>query len=118
MKKVKFIVETGQADSNGDIIKIDGLQVKDKTILTKDFDISHPIGECDVFKEDGVLKAEAQLSDEMSNAYPAIIFQIISSEPNEHGGRTIKAAKLMGVSLCQSPNADPNIKKIDEQLEG
>lgn len=118
MKKVKFIVEAGQVDSNGDIIKLDGLQVKDKTLLTKDFDISHPIGKCDVFKEDGVLKAEAELPEEMLNAYPAISFQILSSEPNKHGGRTIKEAKLMDVSLCQSPNADPNIKRIDEQLEG
>jgi len=24
----------------------------------------------------------------------------------------------MDVSLCQSPNTDPNIRRIDEQLEG
>lgn len=89
MQKVKFIVENGQVDSNGDLINLDGLLIKNSVLLTKDFDLNHPIGNCEVFKEGGVLKAEATLAEDLLNAYPAISFQILSSQPNEYGGKTI-----------------------------
>lgn len=115
MKKVKFIIEKGQLDSNGDMLKIDGLKIPDRTLLTRDFDNCNPIGYCDIFKEEGLLKAEADVPEEMLNAYPAIDFQVISQEINENNNRVINEAKLYSVSLCGHPNADPSIKRISEQ---
>ncbi len=117
MSKVKFIVETGKVDSNGDVIKLEGLKLPTGQIfITKDFDKSiPPIGTASVFMEDGVLKAEGEIPDEFIAGYPAVGIQIISSEPNENGGRNVTEAKLQSVSLCQQPNADPAIKRVSEQ---
>lgn len=115
MKKVKFIIETGKVDSNGDILHVDGIKIKEQHILTKDFDISHPIGTCHVFKDDNMLKAEAELPDELPNHYHAIGYMVISAQPNEHGGKTILEAKLMQVSICVNENVDPSVKRISDQ---
>lgn len=116
MKKVKFIVENGNVDSDGNVIKLDGLTIPDKKILLiKDFDASKAISKVDVYKEDGVLKAEGEIPEELLTGFPAVGIQIIKSEPNEHGGRNVLEAKLYSVSLCQQPNADPSIKRVSEQ---
>lgn len=116
MPNVKFIIETGKVDSHGDVINIDGLVIPDKPVkVFKDFDATRLVARANVIKEEGVLKAETDLPDDMFDYYPAIGFQIIKSEPNEHGGRNILEAKLYSVGLSASPNVDPLIKRISDQ---
>lgn len=116
MPKVKFIIETGKVDSQGDVIDLKGMVIPDKKLLVlKDFDATNLLGRATVIKEDGVLKAESDLPESTLDLYPAIGFQIIKSEPNEHGGRNILEAKLYSVGLSTSPNVDPLIKRISDQ---
>lgn len=118
MKNVTFIIETGKVDSNGDIISLDGLKIPNKKIpILADFNVSNCIGFADVVKEDGVLKANAELTDKYFDAFPAIGYQIISSEPNEHGGMNITEAKLQFVGISMLPNVGPSIKRISEQTK-
>ena len=116
MKKVKFVIEDGSIDALGNKVSIDGMQVPNKKVLlTRDFDVTKPIGRCDVFKEDGLLKAEAEIPDELIDAYPAISFKILDFEAGDDGLMNITDARLSGVSLCWRPNTNPSIKKISEQ---
>lgn len=118
MKKVTFVIEAGNVDIHGDILKIEGVKIPDKVHLLRNFDHSAvPIGKCEVFKEDGVLKAEAEIPDELLNAYPAIGFSCLSHHKDENGNTVIDDAKLLCVSLCDQPNADPSIKRISDQLK-
>ena len=116
MKKATFVIETGKVDSNGDIISLDGLKIPDKKIpILKDFEAHNCIGFADVVKEDGVLKANAEFTDKCFDGFPAIGFRIISSEPNEHGGRNITEAILYSVGISMMPNVDSSIKRLSEQ---
>ena len=118
MIKAHFIAEAGKVDSQGDIINLDGLKHDETVLLTKDFDAVNPLGRCKVFKEHGLLKAEAEIPEEYLNSHPAIGFQVLKSHKNEHGGMTVTEAKLFTVSLCSSQNTDPSIKSIAEQING
>jgi hypothetical protein len=116
MKKAKFVIETGKLNSNGDIIYLDGLKIPGKKIpILKDFETHNCIGFADVVKEDGVLKANAEFTNKYFDGFPAIGFQIISSQPNEHGGKNITEAKLYSVGISMMPNSDPSIKRLSEQ---
>jgi hypothetical protein len=111
----KFIIEMGLLDNRGDLLRLDGLTIKDRpTMALQDFNAMKPLGQCAVLLEDGVLKADCKLLDN-TDGYPAIGFSVEESEPNEHGGRTITKATLHYVGISNSPNADPNIKRISEQ---
>lgn len=114
MKK-KFIVATGQLDSQGDII-MPGAIKKTTVPMTKDFKHDHVIGEAEVFQEGDVVKAEATIIDDYLDLYPAIGFQTIKSEKKGEV-RELHEIRLMEISLCGNPNADPNVKKIRDQQD-
>jgi uncharacterized protein YifN (PemK superfamily) len=103
-KKKSIVVENGKPDSSGDIILPSAFKNLPKKIwVTKDFDISHPIAKADVYfdEKENVVKADIEVTDKRLQAAPG--YQIIKSEPNEHGGRTITEAKLYEVSLIPKP---------------
>ncbi len=115
MRKLSFVIEAGKVDSNGDIVMLNGIYIPNEKIpVLRDFDTSHKsvLSYATVFKEDGVLMASAEFEDNVISGYPAIGFQIIKSEENQHGGRTVTEAKLLCVGICMQPNADPGIPRI------
>lgn len=117
MRTATFIIETGKVDSNGDVIILDGLKIPDKSLpILKDFNHAECIGRATLKHEGGAIKADAVFSEKYFDGYPAIGFQVIKSEPNEHGGRNILEAKLHYVGISLTPNVDPSIKRLSEQL--
>jgi hypothetical protein len=68
MSKMTFLFETGSLDSQGDVLKIEGVNIPSNIPLTKDFDRSNLIGTCKVFKEGNLLKIEAEIANELNDA--------------------------------------------------
>ena len=119
MENVKFIIDNLGLDSNGDLMTKDCIKVPDKRKrfpILINFDEMKPVGFAEVIKEDGKLMAIADIPDQYIDLYPAIGFEIISHEQNEHGGRTITNAKLYAIGLSDKPNVDDFIKTISDQL--
>lgn len=114
MPIIKFIVEAGNVDVNGDKIMPGAIKNLPKSVLvTKDFDVYSPITKADVFEENGVIKATAEIPDYLLGLTPAIGFSILKSH-NEGDIRIIDEAKIYCVGLV-GKNADPSIKSIRDQ---
>jgi len=112
--KRTFTIATGQLDSQGDIINIDGVIMTDKINLTENFDKAKVIGEAELKREDGVLKAIAEIPDRLLDAYPAIGFKLIKSRM-EGDAHIIDELELHQVGICKNQNVDESIKSIREQ---
>jgi hypothetical protein len=116
MPKVKFILERGGIGSDSSAIVLDGLVIPEKEIpILQNFDITKPLGRCKPSKHADRVELEYDLSEELLDLYPAIGCQQIEARLVD-GIRYITHAKLLSVSLCTSPNADPSIKTIRQQL--
>lgn len=116
MKNVTFVVEQGKPDSTGDIILPSAIKDLPKPVLlTREFDHKNALGTVEVFLDGEAIKATGDVPEELMDAFPAVGIQIIQSEENEHGGLTIKEAKLHYVGLSRHPNKDRSIKTIREQ---
>lgn len=111
---MKFIIEKGSVDCNGDKLNIDLLSIPDTILLTENFDNNRSLGKCRVFKEDGVLKAEAEIPESLLNGFPSIGFKVLKSAFNKEGIYEVQEAELKYVSICKNPNTDPSIKRLSE----
>lgn len=120
MKKTFTAVTFNQPDAQGDIFLPGSIKsiktVGGSVVILHDFDPTKIVGNAErVQTTEKELKITADIKDEYLKMTPAIGFQIIKSEPNEHGGRTIHEINLRCVGLSPQPNADPNIKPLNEQ---
>jgi hypothetical protein len=106
-----FTVATGNTDSEGDIIKLDGVSIPDRVLLTFEFDNTNPIGYCKVRNTGSELIASADIPDNFVGMYPAIGFQIVKSH-YEGRIRVIDEMKLHYIGLSTKPNVDEFIKPI------
>lgn len=109
-----FTVVTGQLDSQGDIINLDGIKMPDKIKVTEGFDASKVIGEAELRREGDAIKATAEIPDHLLDGYPAIGFKLLKShmEGNVH---VIDEFELYQVGICGNQNVDESIKSIREQ---
>lgn len=115
-KKMKFIIETGKVDSHNNKLNIDGLKIPGQMVLTEQFSNDRIVSDCKVFKEEGVLKAEADVPKYLLNGFPSIGFNILKSKFDEEKGvYEIEEADLKYVSINKNPNVDPSIKRLSEQ---
>jgi hypothetical protein len=70
--KVTFIVESGNVDCNGDRIMPGAIKNLPKEVLvTKGFNTHTPITKAEVFEENGIIKATAEIPDELLNLKPS-----------------------------------------------
>ena len=114
MNEYKFIVEKGTADIKGDTIILSGLMLP--TIKVKVYDAGHKVaGYVKVFIEDGLLMAQGYILDGFENHYPSVGYYSIVSKQNKTGGRYILQSRLICIAVSNEPNADPDIKRINEQ---
>lgn len=116
MVKKVIVANFNVPDSQGDVFLPGSVKNLDEKVwLTKNFDHSQkPLGKVTVKEEGQSLVADVPAG--LIDLYPAIGFQVISSNRNEEGIREITEMKIITVSLCDSPNADPTIKKISDQI--
>lgn len=108
MENKQYIIEKGMDIGFPDLVKkIEITQWKEYPILNS-FDYKSQIGTCKVFKEDNVIKMEIThlIDEELKNLYPAIGFN-----------RNVRTGnlKLLCVSLSESGNEDPSIKRLNQQ---
>lgn len=115
--KHTFTVETGKADQEGNAVTFETLVPK-KVALTNGFDFENPIGEADIFLEEGVIKATTEIPDDFLDGYPAIGFKIKEGDtiPNDDGGVTYKNVEILSIGVVVGPNVDPAIKTFREQI--
>jgi hypothetical protein len=111
-----FTVATGQLDSQGDIIKIDGIKMPDKIQVIETFDTSKIVGEAELKRESSTIKAIAEIPDHYLDSYPAIGFELIRYHM-DGDTRVIDEMKLHHIGISANPNVDPLIKTIREQTE-
>lgn len=117
MSMISFIAERGNPGSDGTVVDLVGLGLPDRPlVLTTNFDAMQVVASCVASKVPEGLLVEADVPDRLLDYYPAIGFSVEQSEPNEHGGRTVTACTLRSVSLGASPNVDPAIKTLREQI--
>jgi hypothetical protein len=111
-----FIVESFNPDSHGDVIMPGAFKdLPKKVLLTKNFDLSHPIGEGEVMLKGNNLIAQGDIPSCFDNFYPAIGFQILEQKEG-NGINIITNCKLHYVGLSVSNNVDANIKMISKQI--
>lgn len=115
--KRTFTIATGQLDSQGDIIKLDGVKMPNKILMTENFDNSKVVGKAELKREGDAIKAVAEIPDHLLDAYPAIGFQLLKSHI-EGDIRVIDEMKLHYVGLSANRNVDTSIKSIREQTRG
>lgn len=115
--KRTFTIATGKIDSQDDIINLDGIKMPEKIQVTENFDHSKIIGEAELKREGGMIKATAEVPDRLLDAYPAIGFRLIESHM-ESGVHVIDELEIYQVSICGNPNCDESIKSIREQTMG
>lgn len=118
----QVIIATGNIDSHGDILQLEGLMHRGKCLVTLDFDMHNVVGRAHNIEIEGnELKADIELFPENEQSilsqkeklWPAITFTLYKSEVNDQKQRVIKDFKLMSVGLCRHPNADPNVPPIN-----
>ena len=114
---VKFIIESGEIDSGNNIVMVDGVEFKNHTPVSLNFDMDKIICLADVFKENGVIMAEADIDEEYFDLYPATGIQGLEENINESGGLTWNKTKLHHIGLCVGKNVDTRIKSIREQIK-
>lgn len=108
----------GHADSNGDIFMPGCFRKFDNTtvLLTKEFDHSTPIGSVESFKEDGQeLKVTADVPEDCMDLIPAVGFNVLKQESNQHGGKTFLEIRMVCVGLGPTDNMDKEIKPLNKQ---
>ena len=115
MNHYKFIVEKGAVDKRGDTIILSGLMLPTINVKVICEGAHKWIGMVKVFIEDGMLMAEGDILEGYETHYPGIGYYSICSKQNKTGGRYILQSKLVCIALSIEPNADPTIKRINEQ---
>lgn len=119
MIKRVFIVERGQVDQHGDRIIIEGLKLpKGKIPITVGFQAHHqPVGIAEVYIEDGVVKANAEIHPQFIHLFPSVGIKPIEAADNDQGGVDMKQCELLALGVSPHPNMDLGIKKISDQAQ-
>ncbi len=114
--KVRFIAEKGNRGYDDTEVQLSGIRNLPKFILITAEDFQTPVGTGKAYISDDVLFIEADLREQEFQFYPTIGFESISEEAL-NGIMFIREAELHTVSLQPTPNNDPEIKTIREQIE-
>lgn len=108
----------GAIDGQGDVFSPESvieLPVRPVPVFSE-FDHSRPVGEAELYREDGVVKykirlLEAKVSEQMAKALtPCVGGRIL-----EKDGNLIKRAKITELGISISGNSDTRIKKLGEE---
>jgi hypothetical protein len=117
MSKISFIAERGNPGADGLAIDLVGIRLPERPVkLLANFNTSELVGFCKVSIVPNGLLVETEVPEQLLDAYPAIGYHVLESKPDELGGHAITACTLQAVSLSATPNVDPAIKTIREQL--
>lgn len=117
---MKLLIETGETDSTGVRLIVDGIDLgakPDFAVLDAD---RKPIARCIVTKENGRLYAELDaLPDRYLDHTPAIGISVKLQDQEETTSGRIDVIRcyLRAVFLSTGPNKDPRIKSVREQME-
>lgn len=114
--KIRFdniTILSGEVDSHGDSIYMEGVLVPESVDVHLDFDnrIEKCIGRAELRHEGNCIKANI-ITDVLVNGYPCISYKLLEKE-----GDVVKKMQLIDVSICASPNVNLTIKTIQEQIE-
>lgn len=114
--KLTFIIETNQADGNGDVVKLEGVKIPQKVMVVEEFDRTKPVGMAEVKRVGDTLKATANIPDRLLDKYPAIGFSVRKYH-TEDKGKVFDEIDLQWIGLCTKENTNPVIKTIREQTK-
>jgi hypothetical protein len=112
--KLIFTIETGMPDSNGDVIKLDGVKIPKKVMVVENFDHSKPVGLAEIKREGDELKAVAGIPEQLLDKYPAIGFKV-EKYHMEGKVKVFDEIVLQSVGVCSKENTNPSIKTIRAQ---
>jgi len=113
-----FVIETEDADSEGTVIDLDGIEHKETVPICLNFgrDIKDVVGRGYVWVKEGQLWCKAELNIKHLDLYPAIGFEVVEWEETPTG-KHYKRVKLFCIGVCNKENLNPSIKTISEQIK-
>lgn len=118
--RIKFVVDNGKVDSNGDKINLAGIQnISSPIPLLKEFKPTGSLGACQLKLEGGLLVCIADIPKEDHELFPSLGYQAIKGKIsfNEKESTTyIKACTAFAVGLTKSRNTSHDIRPIKVQL--
>lgn len=114
--KVRFTAEKGNKGIDNVTVIISGIQELPKYMLITAEDFATPIGTGKVETRNNELIVEADIREEEFDLYPTIGFESLLEEDLD-GHIIVKQSLLHTVSLQSTPNLDPEIKTINEQIK-
>ncbi len=117
--KIKILVESGLPDVDGNVVSLENITIPDDVVVLLDFKEDQPICRCVITKENESLFAELDCPEKYHALYPAICFSHSGSETieTESGFKTVwKNPIIRSLGLCGSPNLNPEIKTIRDQI--
>lgn len=124
MKKIKVIIATGNVDMDDDKIIIDSVNAPKLAVpVTLNFDQSKVIGIADIDVDGNNIVATLMVDgNDLKMLTPAISFRTKKEDLKFMNGKgdpyfEINNLNIESIGLCSSPNADPNVKSIGEQLK-
>ena len=116
MKADNIIIEKGEPGTDNVKVDFNGMSFKNPIPITLGFDNRKVIGKAEVFIEDGVMKANMKIDDDVDiNVFPAIGFSSISCRQNGDI-LEVEQMNLYTIGISHQPNCDKSIKSISEQL--
>ncbi len=114
--KVRFTAEKGNKGQDNVTIVVSGIKELPKYMLITAEDFATPIGTGKVETKNNELVVEADLREEEFDLYPAIGFECLLEE-NLDGHIFVKESLLQSLSLQSTPNLDPELKTINQQIK-
>lgn len=114
--KVRFTAEKGNKGIDNVTVIVSGIQELPKYMLITAEDFTTPIGTGKVETKNNELIVEADLREEEFDLYPAIGFESLLEE-DLNGQIIVKESLLLNVCLQSTPNLDPELKTINEQIK-
>jgi len=111
-----IIVEKGIVGSDGTVVDISSWPKKITVPILKEFQHGNVIGEAVCKKTLNGISADFEIDEKYLPLYPSIGGKIIKDRI-ESGIRYIDEFELTSVSLNTSPNQDPEIKNVEEQIK-
>lgn len=114
--KVRFTAEKGNKGIDNVTVIISGIKELPKYMLITAEDFATPIGTGRVETNNNELIVEADLREEEFDLYPAIGFESLLEEDLD-GQIIVKQSLLHTIVLQSTPNLDPEIKTINQQIK-
>lgn len=117
-KKIRAIIEKGSMNESVKV-EIEGLIIPSKEIpILINFSLKNPISIAHCFKENGCLKADFEIEEDIClDLYPSIGFQIIDSYFDSKKNRIVTKSKLMAIGLSPNRNSDSSINILRKNNE-